>query len=110
MKQYNKLVRDNIPNIIQADGRAVNIRILNNEDYKKELNSKLKEELAEYLKDNNVEELADIVEVIYGLLKSMKITKQEFEEIRKNKNKKNGAFNKKIFLIEAEEKKENKNK
>ena len=68
---------------------------------KKELNKKLQEEVREYLEDNNVEELADIVEVVYGILNSMDITIEEFEKIRKEKVKKRGAFNKKIFLEEA---------
>lgn len=101
MKIYNKLVRDKIPEIIKSEGREVKAKILNDEEYKKELNKKLQEEVREYLEDNNVEELADIVEVVYGILNSMDITIEEFEKIRKEKVKKRGAFNKKIFLEEA---------
>ena len=101
MKIYNKLVRDKIPEIIKSEGREVKARTLTNEEYKKELNKKLKEEVREYLENNNVEELADIVEVVYGILNSMDITIEEFEKIRKEKVKKRGAFNKKIFLEEA---------
>ena len=101
MKIYNKLVRDKIPEIIKSEGREVKARTLTNEEYKKELNKKLKEEVKEYLEDNNAQELADIVEVVYGILNSMDITIEEFEKIRKEKAKKRGAFNKKIFLEEA---------
>ena len=101
MKIYNKLVRDKIPEIIKSEGREVKAKILNDEEYKKELNKKLQEEVREYLEDNNVEELADIVEVVYGILNSMDITIEEFEKIKKEKVKKRGAFNKKIFLEEA---------
>lgn len=101
MKIYNKLVRDKIPEIIKSEGREVKAKILNDEEYKKELNQKLQEEVREYLENNNVEELADIVEVVYGILNSMDITIEEFEKIRKEKVKKRGAFNKKIFLEEA---------
>ena len=101
MKIYNKLVRDKIPEIIKSEGREVKAKILYDEEYKKELNKKLQEEVREYLEDNNVEELADIVEVVYGILNSMDITIEEFEKIRKEKVKKRGAFNKKIFLEEA---------
>lgn len=58
--------------------------------------------LSEYLEDNNVEELADIVEVIYGILKSMDVSIKEFEKIRINKQEKRGAFEKKIYLEKAE--------
>lgn len=102
MKIYNKLVRDKITDIIEADGRVAKYRILDNSEYRQELNKKLQEEVKEYLEDNNVEELADIVEVIYGILSSMNVSIQEFEEIRINKQEKRGAFEKKIYLEEAE--------
>lgn len=102
MKVYNKLVRDKITDIIEADGRIAKYRILDNNEYRKELNSKLQEEVKEYLDDNNVEELADIVEVVYGILNSMDVTIDEFEKIRIKKQEERGAFNKRIYLEEAE--------
>lgn len=102
MKTFNKLVRDKIPEIIEKEGRKVKTRILSNDEYRQELNKKLLEEVNEYLLDNNVEELADIVEVIYGILNSMNITKEEFEDIRIKKVNKRGSFKNKIFLEEAE--------
>lgn len=102
MKIYNKLVRDKITDIITADGRIAKYRILDDNEYRQELNKKLQEEVKEYLEDNNVEELADIVEVIYGILNSMDISIKEFEKIRINKQEKRGAFEKKIYLEEAE--------
>ena len=101
MKIYNKLVRDKITDIIEADGRVAKYRILDNSEYRQELNKKLQEEVKEYLEDNNVEELADIVEVIYGILNSMDVSIKEFEKIRINKQEKRGAFEKKIYLEEA---------
>lgn len=103
MKVYNKLVRDKIPDIIKAEGKIVKTRRLSNEEYKSELNKKLQEEMKEYLEDNNIEELADIIEVIYGILNSMDVSIEEFEKIRKEKVNKRGAFQSKIFLEEAEE-------
>lgn len=102
MKIYNKLVRDKIPEIIKLEGRNVKARVLNNEDYKKELNRKLQEEVKEYQEDNNVEELADIVEVVYGILNSMNVSLEEFEKIRIEKVNKKGAFQEKIFLEEVD--------
>ena len=102
MKIYNKLVRDKIAEIIKSEGRIARYRILNNNEYKQELNKKLQEEVKEYLDDNKIEELADIVEVIYGILNSMDISIVEFEKIRIKKQEETGAFNKKIFLEEAE--------
>ena len=102
MKVYNKLVRDKITDIIEADGRIAKYRTLDNNEYRKELNSKLQEEVKEYLDDNNVEELADIVEVVYGILNSKDVTIDEFEKVRIKKQEERGAFNKKIYLEEAE--------
>ena len=102
MRIYNKLVRDKITEIIEADGRVAKYKILDDNEYRQELNKKLQEEVKEYLEDNNVEELADIVEVIYGILNSMNVSIKEFEKIRINKQEKRGAFEKKISLEEAE--------
>ena len=102
MKIYNKLVRDKIPEIIESEGKIVKSRILSNDEYREELNKKLQEEVKEYLEDNNTEELADIVEVIYGILNSMDVSIEEFEKIRKDKVERKGAFQDKIFLEESE--------
>ena len=98
MKVYNKLVRDKIPEIINADNKKAITSILNDEEYIIALNNKLQEEMKEYLEDNNVEELADIVEVIYGILNYKNISIEKFENIRKVKVEKRGTFEKRIFL------------
>ena len=102
MKIYNKLVRDKIPDIIKAEGRKIKTRTLDDQEYRNELNTKLQEEVKEYLDDNNVEELADIVEVVYGILSSMEVSIEEFENIRKSKVEKRGAFFDKVFLEESD--------
>ena len=63
-KTYNKLVRDRIPEIIEASGEYCKTQILSDEAYLKMLDAKLDEELAEYHKDQTIEELADLLEVI----------------------------------------------
>lgn len=102
-KVYNKLVRDKIPEIIKNDNCKPITKVLNDEEYIKELNKKLKEETNEYLNDNNVEELADIVEVIYAILDSKNVSIEKFETIRKLKVEKRGAFKNKIFLEKSVE-------
>lgn len=95
---FEKLVRDKIPEIIEGKEQIPIIRILDEEEYRLELNKKLQEEVNEYLEDNNIEELADIVEVVYGILNSMNITREEFEIIRKNKADERGGFENRIYL------------
>lgn len=96
--EYNKLVRDKIPQIIEDDNKKCSVRILDDEEYLKMIDVKLDEELAEYHKDQNVEELADLLEVIYAAAKARGYSIEELERIRKEKADKRGAFDKKIFL------------
>ena len=64
MKEFNKLVRDRIPEIIEKNGQIAYTRILTDVEYKNALEEKLKEEVNEYISDNSIEELADILESI----------------------------------------------
>ncbi len=95
---YNKLVRDKIPELIEADGKNCETEILSDEDYLKALDAKLDEELAEYHKDQNVEELADLLEVIYACAVARGYSKEELEMMRTLKVKQRGEFKNKIFL------------
>ena len=98
MKVYNKLVRDRIPEIILKDNELPTTRILDDEEYLKELNRKLQEEINEYLEDDNIEEMVDILEVIRAILDHKGVTYDEIEEKRIKKATKRGAFKEKIFL------------
>ena len=98
IKTYNKLVRDNIPAIIAAKGAVCETEILSDDDYLRALDQKLSEELAEYHKDQNIEELADLVEVIYACAKARGYTIDELEAVRAEKACKRGGFEGKILL------------
>lgn len=103
-KVYNKLVRDRIPEIIEATGKHCEIEILNDEEYLKAIDAKLDEELAEYHKDQNIEELADLLEVIRAATIARGYTLEALEAVRAKKAEKRGGFEKKILLIETIEK------
>lgn len=106
---YNKLVRDNIPNIIKAKGEIPVTRILDNTTYKSELEKKLYEEYQEVLEssgDNRTEELADMIEIIRALAKLENKSLQDIIDIANDKNIKRGAFEEKIFLEKVIEKAE----
>ncbi len=104
MKTYNKLVRDKIPEIIKNNGaKAVNTRILNDKEYLESLNTKLVEELNEYLSSGEIEELADLEEVLRAILDAKNTSYADFEQIRQNKVNKRGAFKDKIFLESVDE-------
>jgi predicted house-cleaning noncanonical NTP pyrophosphatase (MazG superfamily) len=102
-KTYNKLVRDLIPDVIEKSGNECRTRILSDEEYLKMLDLKLDEELTEYHKDQNVEELADLLELIYAAAIARGYTLEELESVRAEKAKKRGGFEKKIFLIDVNE-------
>ncbi len=105
MKTYNKLVRDKIPEIIAGDnGKTCVTRIMGDDEYLKTLNTKMQEELKEYLESGEVEELADLEEVLRAILDVKKVSYDEFEKIRNTKVEKRGAFKKKIFLESVSEK------
>ena len=100
-KTYNKLVRDRIPEIIEASGSECKIEILSDEKYLEMIDAKLDEELAEYHKDQNIEELADLMEVIYAAAIARGYTLEELERIRAEKAEKRGGFAKRILLKEV---------
>ena len=102
--QYNKLVRDKIPEIIEASGKSCNTEVLSDDEYLKMLDAKLDEELAEYHKDQNIEELADLIEVIYAAAKARGYSLEDLEKVRAEKASKRGGFGKKILLKEVIEK------
>ncbi|MFR7591548.1 MAG: phosphoribosyl-ATP pyrophosphohydrolase [Longibaculum sp.] len=103
MIEYNKLVRDKIPQLIEQQGEKAHIQILDEKEYTKELLKKLNEEVNEYLESQDVEELADILEVIYAICESKTITRDELEKRRLEKFHKRGGFSQRIFLINKEE-------
>lgn len=95
-----KLVRDLIPQIIIKQGKIPITRIVDIEEYKKELITKLTGEAHKFQKDKNIEEMADIIEVFEAILKIYGFTHQELKTTRARKNLEQGAFDKMIFLEE----------
>lgn len=100
---YHKLVRDRIPEIIEASGKKCTRRILSDSEYLEMLDEKLNEELAEYQESKSMEELADLMEVIRAAAKARGSSIEEVEKIRREKAKKRDGFEKKILLEEVKE-------
>lgn len=97
-KNYNKLVRDKIPEIIRATGAKPKMRILEEKEYLEALVEKLKEEVAEFEADHSVAELADIKEVMIAIREALGIHAGELEDARRKKASSNGRFKQRIFL------------
>lgn len=98
MIKYDKLVRDKIPKIIKKSGKDCSIRILNSEDCLIELYKKLDEEVNEFFESYDIEEIADILEVIDGILNIRGVNMDDVLKIKRNKKNENGGFEKGIFL------------
>ena len=99
---YNKLVRDKIPAIIEAQGERPNIRILDEGEFSQLLEEKLDEEVGEFHRDRNLEELADILEVVYALAEDLGHSREELLQVNQSKYDKRGGFRDRIFLISKE--------
>lgn len=100
-KVYNKLVRDNIPEIIIEDNQVPVTRVLDKEEYRKALEEKILEEYNEVLVtigEDRLKELADLLEIIKSLAELENSSLDEVLKIAKEKREKRGGFSKKIYL------------
>jgi len=101
---YNKLVRDKVPsNINSKEGKECSYKILSDEEYLRELDKKLVEEANEFLEEHSVEELGDLMEVIFAIMNHKNISIEKVNEARRLKKEKNGGFENKVYLIDVEE-------
>jgi predicted house-cleaning noncanonical NTP pyrophosphatase (MazG superfamily) len=107
MKLYNKLIRDNIPEIIEMDNKSCVISVLPDDQFKKELMKKLVEEANELSfalnKEELINELADIQEILDNVRRITEISQEEVIAYQNTKAKKNGTFDKKLFLISVDD-------
>ncbi|QBP42691.1 nucleoside triphosphate pyrophosphohydrolase [Paenisporosarcina antarctica] len=107
MPIYNKLVRDRIPEIIVATNKKYSMKVLEPAEHEVEIKRKLIEELKEYQEatsnEEAIEELADLLELIYAVLPLHGTTIEELEEVRVKKLEKRGGFDNGYYLIEVED-------
>lgn len=104
---YNKLIRDNMPSIIEKNGKSHNTIILDSKAFLVELKKKLIEEAIELnaaeSKLDVLNELSDVTEIIDSLMKEYHISEGELLSRKLEKRSKNGSFEKKLFLISVTE-------
>ncbi len=98
MPSYKKLVRDRIPEIIEIDGKKPITHILDEAAYLYELDRKLNEECVEYQESKSLEELADMLEVMYAIAEARGYSVAELEAARKEKAAERGGFRNRIYL------------
>ena len=95
---YNKLVRDKIPRIIEANGQTASIRTLSKDEYLQALKVKLMEEVQEFNDSEALEELADVLEVVRALAKHLGSDSEKLDKLQAAKRAERGGFEKRLFL------------
>jgi predicted house-cleaning noncanonical NTP pyrophosphatase (MazG superfamily) len=98
---YNKLVRDNVPDIIKGKGEDVSFHIAEDIEYIEKLKEKLVEEAQEFSQEETLEEIADLLEVVDAIMAHKGFSEQELQEIKKLKAEKRGKFQRRIILEES---------
>ncbi|WFD12185.1 nucleoside triphosphate pyrophosphohydrolase [Tepidibacter hydrothermalis] len=101
MKTYDKIVRDKIPQIIDNAGKKFDIHIVSDDEAISYLDTKLDEEVKEFHEDNNLEELADVMEILFSLAKKMGYSEDDLLNKRLEKKESNGGFDKNIILTKV---------
>ena len=103
MIQYNKAIRDKIPEIIRESGSKCNIKTLSEKEFLEKMEKKLDEEVAEYHQSKSVEEIADIIEVLERVAALRGTSVEELMRIKEEKAQKRGKFEKNLFLVDTDE-------
>ena len=98
MKIYDKLVRDRIPEIIEESGKKCEVEVVSNEVALEYLYKKLGEEVEELLTDRNVDEIADVMEVLFAIASKYGYAEDEVLEVRNGKKSARGGFEDTIVL------------
>ena len=101
---YRKAIRDKIPDIIKKSGNDCNVRTLPDNEFLSELERKLGEELDEYLESKSVEELVDVIEIVYRIAELKGVSKDKLETLREEKARQRGKFKENLFLVDVTEK------
>lgn len=100
---YNKAIRDGIPYIIRTSGKNCFVKTVSDEEFLPYMENKLLEEVNEYLESREIEELADVLEVICRIVELKGVSIDEVKKIQSAKSFERGSFSKNYILISAED-------
>ncbi|MFN7161022.1 MAG: MazG-like family protein [Candidatus Gracilibacteria bacterium] len=106
MKEYNKLIRDNIPAIIASTGKHAEIEVLEDNTIIAALKNKLEEEVKEVIEASDreevLEELADVLEIVDSLAREHGWNLEDVLKKKEEKRALRGGFEKRLFLKHVE--------
>lgn len=95
---YNKLVRDRIPEILDAEGKEYSIVKCEEEDILSYAKKKLLEEAMEFVENPCAEEAADIIEILKFICSRMGFYEIQIEAAGISKYARKGGFQKNYIL------------
>ncbi len=98
MKVYDKLVRDKIPEIIESSGNKCEIEVVSDEIALEYLYKKLNEEVSELLEDKNLDEIADVMEVLFAIGSKYGYSEEDVLNRRNEKKDARGGFKDNLIL------------
>ena len=98
MKIYDKLVRDRIPEIIKNSGNHCEVEVVSDDIALEYLYKKLQEEVDELVEDKNLEEIADVIEVLFAIGKKYGYSEEDILNRMYEKKDKSGGFEDNIVL------------
>jgi predicted house-cleaning noncanonical NTP pyrophosphatase (MazG superfamily) len=104
--EYNKLIRDRIPTIIEAEGKSYRIETMPEDECRQALLTKLIEEVQEVVHaapDRLVTELADLYEVIDAVLATYGIEREKVRQVQAQRRSARGGFEQRLRLLWVEE-------
>ena len=100
--RFDKLVRDKIVGSQREEGSVTDYKVLDKDEYLKELLKKLAEESKEInpagSPDELLSELADLQEAIDCVLLAVGRTEADLAEVQKKKNTKAGSFKQRMYI------------
>lgn len=102
-REYDKLVRDEIPAVIEADDEEPIVHVADDAEYERRLREKLLEEAEEFAESGEAEELADVLAVVGAYREYAGISAAELDRLRAEKAADRGGFADRIVLERVEE-------
>lgn len=97
-REYDKLVRDRIPEIIERDDETPVVHTASEAEYERRLLAKLEEEVEEYRQDGEIDELADVLEVVHAIREHEGVSEERLRRLRAEKAERRGRFEERIVL------------